>query len=185
MAVYDAAKCGFMAYRREQIWRFEQEAAKSRPADAALRPRAKPDAQPIFRLFSSAVPESLRRFEGMTLTEWTAAQETLGKTAQYVLEGEGRIDGLVRIAGDGDLGRFDLIGAAPDVLDALIETALAKLANRSSLLAIVPEYQEDVARRLAARGFTPAEEYAVLARRTVRPVKEAVKVPAIAKTTFG
>jgi hypothetical protein len=195
MASYDAAKCGFAVYRREQVWRLEQEPSKARPADtrpteAVLRRRAKPDAQPLFQLYTAVVPDTLRRFEGMTLTEWTAAQESLGKTAQYVLEGEGAaaaagaLDGLLRLAGDGDIGRFDLLGTA-DVIDALIDAAMARLANRSSLHAIVPEWQEDVARRLDARGFAPAEEYAVLARRTVRPVKEARKVAAVAQTTFG
>ncbi len=184
-AVYDAAKCGFAVYRREQVWRLEREASKVRPADAALRRRAKPDAQPLFRLYTSVTPETARRFEGMTLTEWTAAQESLGKTAQYVLEGEGRIDGWLRLAGDGDIGRFEVLASGGDALDALIETALARLANRPSLQAIVPEWQEDVARRLEARGFTASDEYAVLARRTVRPVKDAVKVPAVVRTTFG
>ncbi len=190
MAAYDAAKCGFAVYRREQVWRMEQEPSKARPSDAALRRRAKPDAQPLFRLYSTVVPDTVRRFEGMTLTEWTATQESLGKTAQFVLEGEGApagaggIDGWLRLAGDGDIGRFDVIGAA-DAIDALIDAAMARLANRSVLHAIVPEHQEDVARRLDARGFTPAEEYAVLARRTVRPVKAALKVPVVARTTFG
>jgi hypothetical protein len=184
-ASYDASRCGFAVYRREQIWRRDQEAGKARPTDGALRRRAKPDAQPLFRLYSSVVPDTLRRFEGMTLTEWTAAQEHLGKTAQYVLEAEGGIDGLLRLAGDGDIGRFDVIGASGEALDALIESALARLANRRSLHAIVPEWQEDVARRLEAHGFAPSEEYAVLARRTVRPVKEARKVPTMAQTTFG
>jgi hypothetical protein len=183
-SLLDAAKCGFPAYRREQVWRMEQEPAPVRRTQDVLRRRAKPDQYPLFQLYNTLVPDTLRRFEGMTMTEWTAAQESLGKTAQYVLESDGRIAGLLRLAGEGDLGRFDLLGA-PDAVDDLIEVALAKLANRRVLSAIVPEYQEHVARHLEERGFAPAEEFNVLARRTVRPVMEAQKAPAIAQTTFG
>lgn len=184
MAAQDASRCGFAAYRREQVWRCERDTSPVRKVDSELRRRAKPDQYPLFQLYNATVPEQLRRYEGMTLTEWTAAQEPLGKTAQYVIEREGRIEGLLRLAGDGDMGRFDLLGGAA-VLDDLIEGALARLSNRATLNAIVPEYQEDVARRLAGRGFAPAEEFVVLARRTVRPVTEALKVPAIVQTTFG
>jgi hypothetical protein len=183
-SLLDAAKCGFSVYRREQVWRVEQEPATARRVRDRLRPRAKPDQYPLFQLYTGVAPEALRRFEGMTMTEWTAAQESLGKMAQYVIEDESRLVGLVRLAGDGDLGRFDLLGA-PTSVDDLIDAALARLANRRVLSAIVTEYQEHVARSLAARGFAPAEEFSVLARRTVRPVKEAQKTPAIAQTTFG
>jgi hypothetical protein len=184
IAEREAPRCGFAAYRREQVWRLEQEAASVRKTADSVRRRAKPDQHALFQLYNASVPDSVRRFEGMTLTEWAAAQETLGKTAHYVIQDDGRINALVRLAGDGDLGRFDVI-ADPGQLDAAIDVAQAKLANRKTVIAIVPEHQEDVARRLADRGFAPAEEFTVLARRTVRPVKEARKVPVVAQTTFG
>ncbi len=184
MAVRDTSRCGFAAYRREQVWRRAGHTSSARKVDTGLRRRAKPDQHPLFQLYNTSVPEQLRRYEGMTMTEWTAAQESLGKTAQYLIERDARTEGLLRLAGDGDIGRFDLLGAAA-VLDDLIDGALAKLANRATLNAIVPEYQEDAARRLADRGFEPAEEFVVMARRTVRPVKAALKIPATAQTTFG
>lgn len=184
MAVQGASRCGFAAYRREQVWRLQRQTSPARKVDAGLRRRAKPDQYPLFQLCNAVVPEQLRRYEGMTMTEWTAAQESLGKTAQYLIERDGRIEGLLRLAGDGDIGRFDVLGGG-GALDDLIDGALAKLADRATLNAIVPEYQEDAARRLAGRGFEPAEEFVVMARRTVRPVKEALKIPAAAQTTFG
>jgi hypothetical protein len=70
------------------------------------------------------------------------------------------------------------------VLDDLIGAALQKLANRERVYALVPGHQEGVASRLAEMGFEQGETYAVLSRRTVRPVKAAQKVPAVARTTF-
>jgi hypothetical protein len=183
-AANDATRCGFAAYRREQIWRLEQEPASIRKTTDNVRRRAKPDQYPLFQLYNAHTPDGIRRYEGMTLTEWIAAQESLGKTAQYVVEGDGRIEGLLRLAGDGDIGRFDVLGA-DTVIDALVDAALAKLANRATIFAIVPEHQDHVARVISSMGFMPSDEYVLLARRTVRPVKEAKKVPAIAQTTFG
>ena len=181
----DIARCGFAAYRHEHVWRLEREAGAVRAAPPSVRRRAKQDLYPLFQLYSAVVPEQVRRYEAMTLEEWLAIQEKLGRMGQWVCdEGEGRLAGWLRTAGDGDTGRFDLI-AGRAAVDDLIECALARLANRGCLHAIIGSHQEDVERLLDARGFTPAEQYTVLVRRTVRPVKEARKVPAVAQTTFG
>lgn len=180
----DVSRCGFAPYRHEHVWRLEREAGSVRPAPAGVRRRAKSDQYPLFQLYSALVPEQVRRYEAMTLDEWLATQEKLGRMAQWVSDGGDRIDGWVRIAGDGDIGRFDLLGDH-GALDPLIECALAKLANRERVHAILGEHQEDVARLLDARGFAPAERYTVFVRRTVREVKEARAVPAVAQTTFG
>jgi hypothetical protein len=154
------------------------------PTPDGIRRRAKPDMYPLFQLYSACVPERVRRYEAMTLNEWTAAQESIGRGSQYVVESEGRMLGWLRVAGDGDVGRFDLI-AEPAARDELIDCALAKLANRERVHAIVTDFQEDVSRRLEELGFAPGDEYTVLVRRTVRPVKSARRVPAVAQTTFG
>ena len=121
----------------------------------------------------------------MTFGEWTAAQESLGRATQYVIERDGRIRGWLRVAGDGDLGRFDLL-AEHAALDDLVEAALAKIANREWIYALVPEYQAGLASRLEALGFEAADEYVVLSRRTVRPVKAAREgAGAVVQTTFG
>lgn len=120
----------------------------------------------------------------MTFEEWTAAQESLGRTRQYVLQDGEHIRGMLRVAGDGDIGRFDIIGE-PDVLDNLLDTAIVKVSNRQRAVTLVPEYQVELATRLERRGFAPGEEYTVMARRTVRPVKSVAKVRAVVQSTFG
>ena len=149
-----------------------------------MRRRSKEDLYPVFQLYNALVPTEVRRLEGMTFEEWISAQESIGRMTQYVIEREGRIAGWLRVARDGDLGRFDLL-AEPDVLDDLIEAALAKVANRDQIHVLVPEYQVALASRLEALGFAPEEQYTVFSRRTVHPVKARVTVPAIVQTTFG
>ena len=177
-------RCGFGAYRHERTYSAQVEAlATERRVIDGLRRRTKADAYRVFQLYNDFVPESVRRFEAMTFSEWTAAQERLGRTSQWVIEDGGRLAGWMRLAGDGDVGRFDLLGR-PETFDDLIDVALQKLANRERVYALVPEYQESVAARLESMGFEEGESYAVLSRRTVRPVKAAQAVPAIARTTF-
>jgi hypothetical protein len=184
MTEQDVIKCGFAAYRHEQVWRLERETGKVRATPEGIRRRAKPDMYPLFQLYSANVPERVRRYEAMTLTEWTAAQENMARGAQYVAEHDAQVAGWLRLASDGDVGRFDLIGST-NARDELIECALAKLANRARVHAIVPDYEEDVAWRLESLGFAPADEYTVLVRRTVRTVKAGRRVQAVAQTTFG
>jgi hypothetical protein len=181
---FASTRCAFTPYVRETVYRRPVDKTAHMQASDALRRRAKADPYPVFQLYTHLVPPEVRRFEGTTFGEWTAAQESLGRSTQYVLDDAGRVRGWLRVAGDGDVGRFDLLGYH-DVVDELVESALAKLANRDRAVTIVPEHQADLATSLRRLGFEPAEEYTALSRRTVRPVTERVKVPAVAQTTFG
>jgi hypothetical protein len=179
----DIARCGFGAYARETVyWAFTNAVETDRRVEGLER-ITKADAYRVFQLYNDLVPESVRRFEAMTFSEWTASQERLGRMSQWVMSDGGRLAGWLRVAGDGEIGRFDVLGTDA-VLDDLISAALQKVANRERAYMLVPDYQENVARRLAAIGFEEGESYAVLSRRTVRPVKAARKVPAIARTTM-
>ena len=175
---------GFLPYVRERVYSRPMKEHEGWQPPESLRRRAKADPYPVFQLYSTVVPPEVRRIEGMTFGEWSASQESLGRMTQYVLEDAGRVDGWLRVAGDGDIGRFDL-QASPAALDTLIEAALAKVSNRQRAVTIVPEYQVELAGRLERLGFEPGEEFTVLSRRTVRPIKEAKKVPAVVQTTFG
>ena len=177
-----ATRSGFMPYVREQVF-FGEELAVADPAERVRR-REKADPYPSFQMYNRVVPAEVRQVEGMTFEEWSAAQESLGRTRQYVLQDGEHIQGMLRVAGDGDIGRFDIIGV-PEGLDDLLDTAIAKVANRQRAVTLVPEYAVELATRLERRGFAAGEEYTVMARRTVRPVKSAAKVRAVVQSTFG
>lgn len=179
----DASRCGFAPYRHERLWNRTQERGEARTA-AGVRRRVKADLYPVYQLYNATVPESVRRYEAATVGEWTAATEHIGRASQFVLDLDDRIGGLLRVAGDGDTGRFDVLGDTP-ALDTLIAAAVAKLANRSSICTLVPDYQQAIATRLEEAGFTPAEEYTVLVRRTVRTVKKTAPAAAVVQSTFG
>lgn len=177
------ARAGFSPYLREQVWRGSVEAA-AHQVPGGLRRRGKADLYSIFQLYNSVVPQQTRYAEAMTFAEWTAAQESIGKATQYVLEREGRIAGWLRVARDGDTARFDVLAEA-GALDDAIEAALAKAAGAGSVYALVPEHAEGVRWRLESLGFEPAEAYTVLTRRAVRLVKAHRRVPAVAHPRPG
>jgi len=179
-----STRSAFAPYVRERVYRRDVDKDAHMKAPDVLRRRTRADPYAVFQLYNELVPPEVRRHEGMTFGEWTAAQESLGRGTQYVMDDGGRVRGWLRVAGDGDIGRFDVLGSR-EVLDGLLEAALAKVANRDRAVTIVPEYQVELASRLERLGFEAAEEYTVLSRRTVRPVKERVKVPAAVQTTFG
>jgi len=157
--------------------RLDRLAGQSRASSALpLRRRSRADAYPLFQLYNAAVPEPVRRVEGATFAEWLAAQERhwlRRRSAQLVLERSGYLGAWIRTAADGDIGRFDLL-AHPrelDLLEPLLMAALARLPGQGVLLALVPDYQEPLARLLERLGFERQGQYVVMAKRTAVLVK--------------
>jgi hypothetical protein len=174
-------RCGFTPYKFEVVYGRPVDATDAHPLPEGLRRRAKADMYALFQLYNAIVPQGVRRMEAMTFAEWTAAQESLGRTSQYVIEREGRVRGWLRVARDGSIARFDTLGD-PGVAGDLLDAALAKTAERSAVYTIVPAYDEAAGAHLEALGFVPGEEYSVLTRRTVRAVKMPRIVPALVQT---
>jgi len=67
----------------------------------------------------------------------------------------------------------------PELLDTLVDAALARLGEQSVLFTLVPDFAPVLAGLLLRRGFQEREELVVLARRTARPVL----VPELAPAT--
>jgi hypothetical protein len=178
-----ASRCAFAPYRHERVYRMNIDDRKW-DVPAGLRRRGKSDVYPVFQLYNAHVPAEVRRYEAATFAEWNGSIEHIGRATQYVLERDTRIAGWLRVAGDGDIGRFDLLGDH-DALDDLLEAGLAKVSNRQTAYVLVPQHQQALRSRLEEIGFEAGDEFTVLSRRTVHPVKDAQRVPAIARTTFG
>jgi hypothetical protein len=173
---------GFVPYLSEQLLAAgrDRERATPRAGDGeyTFRRWAKTDAEPAFRLYNRWAPEPVRRIEAVTFREWLAARERCSPgraTYQQVVEHDGRLAGVLRAAAAGETGRFDLMADPdhPQLYDALVDTAMVRLHEQSTLLALVPEFAEGWRERLINRGFAAQGEFAVLARRTVRTVPQA------------
>ena len=187
-----AVRCGFAQYLNERLLVGRRPSdngpASSNPGQG-LRRWGRADAYPTFRLYNRETPEMVRRREAATFREWTAARERLSPprgTRQWVLEREGRIAGWLRTAAVGELGRFDLLAdhATPDALEVLVDAALTKLHEQSAFFALVPEFAVGLREELGRRAFVQQGEFAVLVRRTTRPISAAQFAPATPVQTF-
>ena len=188
-----ASRCGFVPYLAERLLATPEpwsggssgERRSSGPSlGRGLRRWGRADAYPTFRLYNLWTPASVRRVEAATFREWLAARERLSPprgTRQWAVERDGRIAGWLRTAADGELGRFDLMAdpSSPELLDPLIDAALARLGEQSALLTLAPEFALGLCERLERRGFVQRGEYLALARHTTRPVG----LPALATAT--
>ena len=189
-----ACRCGFSAYLTERLLTAEggpqsEPNAERAAAGHSLRRWGRADAYPTFRLYNRWTPEPVRRLEAPTFREWLAARERVSPprgTRQWVLEREGRLAGWLRTAAVGELGRFDLLAdpAAPELLDHLIDAALGRLREQSTLLTLAPEFAVGLRERLERRGFAQRGEFVVLVRRTTRPVPMPELAPATPVQTF-
>ena len=178
--VRTACSSGFAVYLTERLLAAGTERERAAMADGEgkeiiFRHWSRADAEPTFRLYNRWTPEPVRRIEAATFREWLAARERVSPTRgayQQVAEGDGRIAGWLRAATAGEIGRFDLMAdpSMPELLDPLIETALARLHEQSTALTLAPEFAVGLRERLEERGFTEQGEFAVLARRTTRTV---------------
>jgi hypothetical protein len=182
--VRSATSAGFVAYVTEYLLAAEGPREVSVRDEAyRLRRWGRADAYPTFRLYNTWTPEPVRRIEAATFREWQAARERIAPkgTQQRVIEEDGRVVGWVRTAASGEAGRFDLMAEPSRValLDVLIDEALERLEEQSTLLTLVPAFAPALRERLLERGFEEREEFVVLARRTVRPVP----VPELAPAT--
>ncbi len=196
--VTTACSSGFSAYLTERLLALEGQPEEierngpERPAahsDSVIRPWGRADAYPTFRLYNRWTPEPVRRVEAVTFREWLAVRERVSPmrgTRQYAMEGEGRLAGWLRTAAVGELGRFDLMAdpPTPELLDTLIDAALARLRGRSALLTLVPEFAEGLRACLERRGFVERGEFVVLARQTTQTVRVPQLVPAAPAQTF-
>jgi hypothetical protein len=176
-----AMHCGFAQYQSEIVHARAVDAAEAHVLPEGFRQRAKGDQYALFQLYNAVVPQTVRTAEAMTFAEWTAAQERLGKTSQYVVEHGGAVRGWLRVARDGDIARFDVL-AEPGVIDDLLEAAMAKVASRRTVYTVVPEHDTGLRAHLESLGFAPGDEYSVLVRRTARTVKAPRSVPVLVHT---
>lgn len=169
--VQTARSVGFFAYAQETLHR-AAEAPSIDDHKLPVRQGSQADAFGVFQLYSAVTPANVRAIEGATFREWQASREPWGgRPTDLVLEEDGIITGWLRVLRENG-GRFSIM-VHPDrrEVDAFLETALARLQDSSPVFYLAPAW-DPLAQRLQQWGFSPVEDYVVMAKRTTRHAEE-------------
>lgn len=177
---------GFIAYREETLYVCD---APFAGRDLAVRPLVAADSYPLFRLYSLATPEAVRRNEAANLSEWNAAQERnwFRQGVQLVREQNNTVDALVRAARLAQRVEIEVIAAETQdsLVAGLIGSAMHALGMPDLPVFILAGRDSGLPASLAALGFSACGDFVSLVKRTTRPVALPNLKPALAKTAIG
>jgi hypothetical protein len=175
-----ARRCGFIPYASEFMLQREGVPAIETPEPRlALRRWMREDAYSTYQLYNRCTPESVRRTEAATFAEWQAAREKIGARArQWVLLRDERIQGWLRAATMGDVGRFEVMADPDDpiLLDSLVEAAISRFEGQEYLSCRAYAFADQLLSSLRDRGFRDGGEFALLAK----PIAQKVQLPQLA-----
>ncbi|MDP6605935.1 MAG: hypothetical protein QF664_06730 [Dehalococcoidia bacterium] len=194
-----ALRSGFQPALRERLWsgdglragdcapgRDRSPAGERSPEGIEVRDAGDSDGFELFQLYNRALPIDARQAMALTFVEWEGIQERrwLGRNArEWVAEQDGRLSASLRLSLAGDFAQFDLIasggannGGGTAAAVALLDVAAAQIEGRPRVLTLAPRLAGPVEGLLAARGLAPGNEYALLSRRTAKPLPERARL---------
>jgi len=182
-------RVGFFPYCREELfYRGEVPALAHPPTIPGLRSRRPADHQPLFQLYSAAVPFRVRQAEAMTLHEWrwldgwfprgVGIGFILGPARQdYVLSGETRPRAWLQVnRRERRLALLTEPDSACDPSD-LLRIGMVQLAGGKPAWCAVRDYQVGQATALQELGFLSAGRFVLFARALAVRVPEMKLVP--------
>lgn len=179
-ALPDALRAGFRPALSERLWAgstIEAPAPSSAPPaeGVTVREAGDGDAFALFQLTNRALPFDARQALAMTLDEWEGVQDRrwLARNArEWVAEEGGRITASLRLSLTNEVAQFDLMAAGESLrgAEALLATAAAQIHDREQVLALVPRAVAPLERLLRDHGLEPRADYALVSKRTAKPV---------------
>jgi len=187
-----ASRAGFERYSEGVTFRLDPGFPRGGTDSVPARPRLRSDDQPLFQLYSAAVPANVRAAEAMTHEEWAAlfpgrklwTPAILGNSQDYVWEMGPRVGGWMRVVYGQRAQMLDLLvhPQSEAQTDRMLEYALVQMSAKAPVLIDVREYQGALRLVLERIGFKPVDSYAVwvlqLAERVAEPSISAAQVPA-------
>ncbi|MPZ47733.1 MAG: hypothetical protein GEU75_00175 [Dehalococcoidia bacterium] len=184
-----AREAGFMTYQEEVLYARGYSHDPGGEA-ASLRAVNPSDSYFLYRLYNLATPETTRRHEAATFSEWHAAQERrwLRNGVQLVAEHKGEVAAWVRAARlpQGVVAEVTVSESGLDHARGVVAAAATALdAAGSPLFVIVPRPAESLCRRLEEGGFSPRQDFVCLMRRTTRPLELPALKPVAVKNAVG
>ncbi|GBD24168.1 hypothetical protein HRbin29_01842 [bacterium HR29] len=171
-------RAGLTTYLREELYAPPPKTGSGH-LPPVVRPVSRADRAGVFRLYSRAVPERVRRTEAPTAADWRAVLDSYDCDEQYAARCDDRVAVWVGIGEREARALIDPNGG-PQLRELAIDTVLARLGRHGVL--VVPEFAPELAEAAMLRGFVPLGCREAAARRLARlePLKEAVPIPASA-----
>lgn len=183
-----AHEVGFVPIRLETLYARQNTPAGAEPAP--VRKATPADTYPLFRLYNRTTPETERRNEAATYSEWQAATEQrwLRGGIELIAEEGTAIKGAVRASRLVQGVMLDITLEPEDLqmLEGLLQAAAKAIpAAASPFLTLAPANDEALIRQLEGAGFRPQGEFVSLMHRTTRPLSLPRAMPAAAKNAVG
>ena len=169
--VLDAARRhGFVVVGEETLYGRGEQTALAIAAPAAGRRDHRED-QALFQLYSRVIPQEVRWHTALSLAEWHAAEEPLGKRGrEWVVRGDDEAPvALVRIA-EGDRGKrvAILTDAHRASARAALAVALKAASPHQGFFLLIPSYAVSDTRAAEEAGLVTLDRFALL----VRPIAQ-------------
>lgn len=179
-ALPQALRAGFVRAAQEDLWSAERsdrtDDCDSGDGGILVREAEKADRFALFQLYNRALPIGSRQAIAMTFEEWRAVQERrwLGRGGRELVACEGdKIRAVLQLSPGGQFTLLVEPGAAASA-EALYTASRAYFEDAERVLALQPACAGTPAALLRSHGYQLGDEYVLLARRTTRPVMEAI-----------
>jgi hypothetical protein len=175
----DAVRAGFAPAVHEALWVATTLVDDTpRTSDSVdVREVEEADQFALFQLYNRALPIDARQALAVTFEEWQAVQERrwLARGChELVAYEDGHLRAALQAASSGQLSRLVEPGYE-QAAASLLASAHDRLEGTRPVLALQPMCAGTPDALLAARGYRPAEEYLLLARRTAALLADPIR----------
>lgn len=179
-------QAGFRRCFSEFLYRYDGDGTEEIPSKTyslGWRSKRQGDEFGVFSLYNSIASQKVCRAVGSTFKEWSEAKDLLlknGTKGQFVYEKGGRILGWLRLAEyEGDTHVDMLVDpASEEALEMVLTHIFRSKKGKTSILCLVPEFQEALCRLLLGRGFVEVARYVILVKQVTAKVRQASLAPA-------
>ncbi len=190
-AAREAQRAGFRFAHLERLWTGTlgpDGEADETAATIEVREAGEDDEMALFQLYNRATPVETRAVLAMTLDEYRALRERrwAGRHPSMLVASVGdRLAGSLRYNGGAKPAQFELLTDpdSPGAAGALLDAATA--LHGAAAVTLVDASAGAVESLLRRRGLEPSEEYALLCRRSMRPLEETVPARSAVLPTGG
>ncbi|MGE3268115.1 MAG: hypothetical protein AB7P40_05165 [Chloroflexota bacterium] len=183
-----ARRSGYERYTQTTVYQLPARFKLPQLDTLDARPRLRVDEQPLFTLYSAAVPQMVRSAEALTYDEWSALHRgrkkwsptLIGDRHQYVWEIGASLAGWLEVVYGQKSQYLELLidPKYESMVDRMLAFAMKQLSEKAPVYVSVRPYQSVLGAALERRGFVVGARYDIHVRQLSVRIPEASLVPA-------